>query len=109
MSAVIETPEAVASPSRRVAIVEGPADRCFAFDAHRRIALDRFLVDVQGVAAGLPEAACAINLCEDRYRFLVAFCAIALRGQINLLPPSRAPQPVRHRRRWPGAAATGAG
>lgn len=102
MSAVIETPEAVASPSRRVAIVEGPADRCFAFDAHRRIALDRFLVDVQGVAAGLPEAACAINLCEDRYRFLVAFCAIALRGQINLLPPSRAQTAIEDvRRQYP--------
>jgi acyl-coenzyme A synthetase/AMP-(fatty) acid ligase len=31
-----------------------------------------------------------VNLCEDRYRFLVTFCAIALRGQVNLLPPSRA-------------------
>lgn len=51
-----------ASPSRRVALAEGPADRGFAFDAHRRIALDRFLADVRGVAAGLPEAACAINL-----------------------------------------------
>src|SRR5690606_39672646 len=29
------------------------------------------------------------NLCEDRYRFLVAFCAVAVRGQANLLPPSR--------------------
>src|SRR5690606_19431028 len=28
-------------------------------------------------------------LCEDRYRFLVAFCAVAVRGQVNLLPPTR--------------------
>lgn len=91
-----------ASPSRRVALAEGPAGRSFAFDAHRHIALGRFLADVRGVAAGLPEAACAINLCEDRYRFLVAFCAVALRGQINLLPPSRAPNAIEDvRRQYP--------
>lgn len=96
------SPNADASPSRRVALAEGPAGRSFAFDAHGRIALGRFLADVRGVAAGLPEAACAINLCEDRYRFLVAFCAVALRGQINLLPPSRAPNAIEDvRRQYP--------
>src|SRR6185437_13231463 len=39
-------------------------------------------------------AAAAVNLCEDRYAFLVAFCAIVVRGQTNLLPSSRAPQAV---------------
>jgi acyl-coenzyme A synthetase/AMP-(fatty) acid ligase len=53
-----------------------------------------FLAQVQAVAAGLPVAPAAVNLCEDRYAFLVAFCAIALRGQTNLLPSSRAPQAV---------------
>lgn len=33
-----------------------------------------------------------VNLCENRYRFLVAFAAALLKGQINLLPPSRAPR-----------------
>jgi acyl-coenzyme A synthetase/AMP-(fatty) acid ligase len=42
------------------------------------------------VAATLPAATHAINLCEDRYRFLVAFCAAAVRGQVTLLPHSRA-------------------
>ena len=54
----------------------------------------QFLAHVRMVAAVLPTAAAAVNLCEDRYAFLVAFCAIALRGQINLLPSSRAPQAV---------------
>ncbi|MFC5581994.1 AMP-binding protein [Rhodanobacter terrae] len=54
----------------------------------------QFLVHVHAVAAGLPAAAAAVNLCEDRYAFLVAFCAIVLRGQTNLLPSSRAPQAV---------------
>ncbi|HWU74914.1 MAG TPA: AMP-binding protein [Rhodanobacter sp.] len=54
----------------------------------------RFLADVRALADTLPAAAAAVNLCEDRYAFLVAFCAIALRGQANLLPSSRAPQAV---------------
>ena len=54
----------------------------------------RFLAHVNAVAASLPVAAAALNLCEDRYAFLVAFCAIVLRGQSNLLPSSRAPQAV---------------
>ncbi|WP_426661970.1 AMP-binding protein [Rhodanobacter aciditrophus] len=54
----------------------------------------QFLAHVEQVAALLPEAPAAVNLCEDRYAFLVAFCAIARRGQANLLPPSRAPQAV---------------
>ena len=54
----------------------------------------RFLADVHAVSATLPTAAAAVNLCEDRYAFLVAFCAIVLRGQVNLLPSSRAPQAI---------------
>lgn len=91
-----------ASSPQRIALAEGPAGRSFAFDGHGRVALDGFLADVRGVAAGLPDAACAINLCEDRYRFVVAFCAAALRGQINLLPPSRAPKAIEDvRRQYP--------
>ena len=53
-----------------------------------------FLAHVQAVAAALPAAPAAVNLCEDRYAFLVAFCALVLRGQVNLLPSSRAPQAI---------------
>jgi acyl-coenzyme A synthetase/AMP-(fatty) acid ligase len=53
-----------------------------------------FMAHVQAVAEQLPAAPAAVNLCEDRYAFLVAFCAIALRGQTNLLPSSRAPKAV---------------
>lgn len=54
----------------------------------------RFLAHVNAVAALLPRAPAAVNLCEDRYAFMVAFCAIISRGQINLLPSSRAPQAI---------------
>lgn len=54
--------------------------------------------DVRGaaarVASSLPAAGAALNLCEDRYRFLLVFCAAALRGTRLVLPPSRAPRVV---------------
>jgi acyl-coenzyme A synthetase/AMP-(fatty) acid ligase len=53
-----------------------------------------FLAHVAAVALRLPDAPGAVNLCDDRYAFLVAFCALATRGQTNLLPPSRAPRAV---------------
>ena len=73
----------VADPQRVVAMHDGDA-----------ITAAQFLAHVQYVAAQLPDASAAVNLCEDRYAFMVAFCAIALRGQANLLPPSRAPHAV---------------
>lgn len=57
------------------------------------VSVAQFLAHVRQVAEDLPAAA-AVNLCEDRYAFLVAFCAIALCGQTNLLPPSRAPRAI---------------
>ena len=71
------------APSRIVAWRHGAA-----------VSAAQFLAHVEQIAALLPEAPAAVNLCEDRYAFLVAFCAIARRGQANLLPPSRAPQAV---------------
>ena len=49
-----------------------------------------FLRHVVGVARRLPPARFIFNLCEDRYRFLVAFAAVGANDQINLLPSSRA-------------------
>lgn len=59
------------------------------------VSIERFLADVQALAATLPERTYAFNCCEDRYRFTVGFAAVLLRGQTNLMPPSRAPELVR--------------
>ncbi len=95
MSAVSES----VSESRRAttrtggpcALILGAATRAVAFDALGTVDRQRFEDEVRGLAATLPAARHAINLCADRYRFLVAFCAAASRGQATLLPPSRAP------------------
>ncbi|OOG59339.1 AMP-binding protein [Rhodanobacter sp. C03] len=68
--------------------------RVLAWRDGKAVSAAQFLAHVHAVAAELPTAAAAVNLCEDRYAFLVAFCAIVLRGQTNLLPSSRAQQAV---------------
>ena len=75
-------------------LAAGQPGRTVAWRGGQSVSAAQFLAHVQQVAACLPTASAAVNLCEDRYAFLVAFCAIALRGQANLLPSSRAPQAV---------------
>ena len=69
-------------------------ERAIAWRNGRAVRVAEFLAEVQALAQRLPQAEAAVNLCEDRYAFLVAFAALALRGQTNLLPPSRAPHAV---------------
>ena len=54
-----------------------------------------FLADARHLAAGLPEAAHVVNLCQDRYCFAVAFAAALLRGQVSLLSSDRSPDRLR--------------
>lgn len=94
MSAVSVEPGAMCVESLQGAgecrpMVEGVPSRAIAFGADGVVTARTFLGHVRGVAALLPDAPFALNLCEDRYRFLVAFCAVALRGQTTLLPPAR--------------------
>lgn len=88
MSAVIDVVIAEAVP---VPLTCGDGARAIAFDAEGTIDLATFSRHVRALAASLPPARHAINLCEDRYRYLVAFCAAAVRGQTTLMPSSRAP------------------
>jgi acyl-coenzyme A synthetase/AMP-(fatty) acid ligase len=86
----------------------GDAQRVVAMHEGEVITAAQFVAHVEHVAALLPEASAAVNLCEDRYAFLVAFCAIAVRGQANLLPPSRAPHAVEEvMAAYPGCHAVG--
>ena len=51
----------------------------------------RFLADCARVAEMLPPRGQVLNLCADRYRFAVGFCAALLRRQVSLLPPNHTP------------------
>lgn len=72
------------------ALLSGAPDRLFAIERGRRVDAAQFLRHVHGVAAQLPDDPLVLNLCDDRYRFLVGFAAALARGKTTLLPPSRA-------------------
>ncbi|UXI70753.1 AMP-binding protein [Tahibacter amnicola] len=83
----------IPNPAGR-AVVVGDIGRVVAWRHGEAVTAGRFLAEVAAVARQLPAGSAAVNLCEDRYHFLVAFAAIAFAGQTNLLPPCRAPQAV---------------
>lgn len=53
------------------------------------ITCGEFLAAALDLAARLPDRPHAINLCADRYAFMLSFLAAVLRGQCNLLPSAR--------------------
>ena len=60
-----------------------------AWSRAQRISCLTFLSHVEHVARQLPGKGHAVNLCDDRYHFLVTFCAVLLRRQTNALPHGR--------------------
>lgn len=56
-----------------------------------RISAQQFLGHVSQLAEQLPAADHLVNLCGNRYLFMVSFCAALLRDQVNLLPPNYNP------------------
>ena len=63
-----------------------------------------FAADAARLAATLPDAPYAINLCTQRYAFAVAFAAALQRGQTSLLAADRSPDRVAAlSARFPGA------
>lgn len=51
----------------------------------------RYLADVEALARLLPPGRHVLNLCHDRYRFMVTFGAALRNGQTTVLPPNHAP------------------
>ncbi|MBU6415561.1 MAG: AMP-binding protein [Xanthomonadaceae bacterium] len=80
-------------PSRPL-LADASPQRAIAWRDGRSVTVGQFLGDVSALAERLPVAQAAVNLCEDRYAFLVAFAALLARGQTNLLPPSRAARAI---------------
>ncbi|WP_332024267.1 AMP-binding protein [Rudaea sp.] len=94
MSAVIETGRKYRPAPAIPLLADADLSRTFAWRDGTAISTGEFLAAVEALARRLPNASYAVNLCEDRYRFLVSFCATAIAGQTSLLPASRAPQTV---------------
>ena len=67
-----------------------------AYRAGVAIPAAQFLADVARLAAAFPPGRHIINVCADRYRFMVGFAAGVLSGRVSLLPPTHTPEVVRH-------------
>src|SRR5262245_10647282 len=67
------------------------------FSWHRGepVSVEAFESAARRLAARLPKHTHVVNLCEDRYAFVLAYAASLLARQTTLLPPSRAPEAVR--------------
>ncbi|HEU4602757.1 MAG TPA: AMP-binding protein [Steroidobacteraceae bacterium] len=66
----------------------------FAWRDGQAISQSEFQRHVMSVVAALPARGAMINLCEDRYRFLVSFAAAQCARQTVLLPAARVEQVV---------------
>jgi len=64
-------------------------DEPIAWRGGRCISAGEFLADVRALAERLPRRRHLLNLCDDRYRFLVALGAALVNRQITLLVPNR--------------------
>jgi acyl-coenzyme A synthetase/AMP-(fatty) acid ligase len=69
--------------------------RTLAWRDGRPIAVQRFLAQAAALAERLPAEGHPVNLCSDRYLFLLGFVAGMMRGQMSLLPPNAMPQTLR--------------
>ncbi len=78
------------TPARLPLLARAAPDTPIAWRQEQPISRATFLRHVAGVARRLPPARFILNLCEDRYRFLVAFAAVGVNGQTSLLPSNRA-------------------
>jgi len=67
-------------------------DQAVAWRDGAPISAGRFIAVAEALAAALPPGSHVLNLCEDRYRFMVGFAAALLAGRITLLPPNRTEQ-----------------
>jgi acyl-coenzyme A synthetase/AMP-(fatty) acid ligase len=72
----------------------GPDD-VLAWETDGPRSVGEFLSDVADLADSLPDHLSVMNLLSSRYEFFVGFAAAMLRGQVTLLPQSRAPQTLR--------------
>ncbi|MEZ5592805.1 MAG: AMP-binding protein [Gammaproteobacteria bacterium] len=66
----------------------------FAWAGQHIITREQFLRAVLHLSNNLPDKRFAVNLCNDRYWFTVAFAAALVRGQTSLLPGSRLPHDI---------------
>ncbi|HSB95546.1 MAG TPA: hypothetical protein VLC91_03825, partial [Spongiibacteraceae bacterium] len=64
------------------------------------ISVENFLADVARLVALLPGGRHMLNVCTDRYHFMVGLAAAMCAGKISLLPSTHTPEAVRQMREF---------
>ena len=64
----------------------------------RCIAVENFLADIARLVTLLPSGQHMLNVCADRYHFMVGLAAAMCSGKISLLPSTHTPESVRQMR-----------
>lgn len=67
-------------------------DTVLSWEFGRPVRAAQYLHDVQQLAKRLPSTKAILNICENRYNFLVCLGAGLVRNQPNVMPPSTAPE-----------------
>ncbi|MGI9435440.1 MAG: AMP-binding protein [Geminicoccaceae bacterium] len=81
-----------------------PTDRALLWERRGTISRKELFGKVGTLSAQLPDCRYAINLCGGRGAFLIGLMAALQRGQVTLLPPSRASGVVREfKRNYPAS------
>ena len=89
------TVEAEFPPGPRYALTDRPCSDVLFVGPDGAITASMFLSAACHLADALPDASHVVNLCQDRYRFAVAFAACVLRKQVCLLTSDRSPVRLR--------------
>lgn len=87
-----------------IPLTDRPANAALFCLPGRIVTAGSFAADVRRLAAALPDASYAINLCSERYAFTVGFAAALHRRQTSLLSGGRSPDALAAlARRFPGS------
>lgn len=70
-------------------ILQHSPEGIIAVQGNHVVSRAQFIQHVTELAGRLPDKAYAINLCQNRYHFMVAFAAVILARQVNLLPANQ--------------------
>lgn len=80
---------------QRFAILRHAPNETVALRGPAAVSAAQFGRDVAALASLLLAKAYLVNLCQDRYRFMVGFAAALLRGQVTLMPSANTPGMLR--------------
>ncbi len=76
-------------------ITHNTLDKTIAWRKGASISVERFLADVDYLAALLPAGQHILNVCRDRYHFTVGLAAAIVSNKVSVLPPTHTPEMLR--------------